>query len=653
MRRGARRCVIRASSRMRCFAAILDRDTNVFYALTKGNLLMSLDMGLLKTANATALTWNEVQNPQWIPEGAEQTQQEGSGAGMQGYEFPTMALAQNHVHFVGGVPGLKEGEAKIFVIHCRLKRTLILPVFRHVGYYASKEGSGEQFSTNLATLQAAIAGLDINEDPYIVSLRKQLAKLSSASSSASGAAAHSKALETLRFQALFQPGDASPAANTTTTLCQSRESNVIHCERRSTPYAWSYNDLYEPNSPPHAVEGSFDGISRPPSVLPHPPVCRTDHHLKLREDEIPSELFNTIPTTAGVAPLPPWATIPAAVFDAVGNSATSEFTGDRDYPFSAFIDSSPHNESSAQRYLDQCLDANPTPGEDTSPAPIGTTFGIPFRPGFRIEAGPWCPPPELTDELLVERGLSTAERTSIHALAKLSRLKFDYSSPVPIPLDIPRSAKPDDSKTSSASPPTLDGGGVLLETHITPEMQRVRKGLTERMNQNALQAKKGREVIFVNSKVTLPNPPPRMDAPYHPDQDINGSPGSPRNLWRMPEDYDRFFDGLVNKTRANDSLRRDAAVELTAPSAPPPPTSSADWAANPNHFPFAASFDYARSGVYAITPREGHAERDKLPPSLYRYLRLSNNGNEDSGSREATKSARPKRRLWPITQLPR
>ncbi|KAJ3506302.1 hypothetical protein NMY22_g17297 [Coprinellus aureogranulatus] len=99
------------------FAAILDRDTNVFYALTKGNLLMSLDMGLLKTANASALTWNEVQNPQWIPEGAEQTQQEGSGAGMQGYEFPTMALAQNHVHFVGGVPGLKEGEAKIFVIH--------------------------------------------------------------------------------------------------------------------------------------------------------------------------------------------------------------------------------------------------------------------------------------------------------------------------------------------------------------------------------------------------------------------------------------------------------------------------------------------------------------------------------------------------------
>ncbi|TEB19522.1 hypothetical protein FA13DRAFT_1718693 [Coprinellus micaceus] len=28
-----------------------------------------------------------------------------------------MALAQNHVHFVGGVPGLKEGEATIFVIH--------------------------------------------------------------------------------------------------------------------------------------------------------------------------------------------------------------------------------------------------------------------------------------------------------------------------------------------------------------------------------------------------------------------------------------------------------------------------------------------------------------------------------------------------------
>ncbi|TEB22363.1 hypothetical protein FA13DRAFT_1766451 [Coprinellus micaceus] len=97
------------------FGAILDRDTNVFYALTKGNLLMSLDMGLLKAANATALTWNEVQNPAWTS--GEDGTQEGSGSGLEGYEFPTMALAQNHVHFVGGVPGLKEGEAKIFVIH--------------------------------------------------------------------------------------------------------------------------------------------------------------------------------------------------------------------------------------------------------------------------------------------------------------------------------------------------------------------------------------------------------------------------------------------------------------------------------------------------------------------------------------------------------
>ncbi|KAJ3550503.1 hypothetical protein NMY22_g439 [Coprinellus aureogranulatus] len=446
--------------------------------------------------------------------------------------------------------------------------------------------------------------------------------------------------------------DASPAANTTTTLCPSQGGNAIHCERRSTPYAWSYNDFYEP-SPSHALDGSFNGISRPPLGFPHPSVYRTE----ICDDEIPSELLNSIPPTAGGTPLPPWAAIPGAVFDGVGNSATSEFTGGRDHPFSASIDSSPRNESSAQRYLDQCLDANPTPGEDTSPAPIGTTFphvGISFQPSSRIEAGPWCPPPELlTDELLGERGLSTAERTSIHALAKLLRLKFDYSSPVPIPLDIPRSAKPDDSKTSSSSSPKLDDGGVLLETHITPEMQRVRKGLTESMKQNALQAKKEREVIFVNSKVTSPNPPPRTDAPYYSDQDLDGSPRSLHNLWKMPEDYDRFFDGLVNKTRANDSLRCDAAVELTTPSASLPPTSSTDWDANANLFPFAPSFDYARSGVYAITPREGHAERDKLPPSLYRYLRSSNNGNEDSGSGEATKGARPKRRLWPIAQLPR
>ncbi|TEB19524.1 hypothetical protein FA13DRAFT_347585 [Coprinellus micaceus] len=119
------------------FQTILDRDTNVFYALTRGNLLMSLDMGLLKAANATALTWNEVQKPVWNSN----PESEGSGSGLEGYEFPTMALAQNHVHFVGGVPGLKEGEAKIFVIHY----SYLQPSPQS---YPSNSGSGAAFPTS-------------------------------------------------------------------------------------------------------------------------------------------------------------------------------------------------------------------------------------------------------------------------------------------------------------------------------------------------------------------------------------------------------------------------------------------------------------------------------------------------------------------------
>ncbi|KAG6830773.1 hypothetical protein H0H87_007172 [Tephrocybe sp. NHM501043] len=80
------------------YDAILDHDTNVFYALSKGELF-SLDMGLLKAANSTPLAWNDVQ---------------ASGFGTD-YQ-PVMALAQNHIHFINA-PGIPAGNAKIFVIH--------------------------------------------------------------------------------------------------------------------------------------------------------------------------------------------------------------------------------------------------------------------------------------------------------------------------------------------------------------------------------------------------------------------------------------------------------------------------------------------------------------------------------------------------------
>jgi hypothetical protein len=86
------------------FATILDHDTNVFYAMS-GKKMLSLDMALLKAASGEQIPWNEVGEPTLSAE-----------ATSDGY-VPTMALAQNHIHFMG-VPGLNEGEAKIFVIHC-------------------------------------------------------------------------------------------------------------------------------------------------------------------------------------------------------------------------------------------------------------------------------------------------------------------------------------------------------------------------------------------------------------------------------------------------------------------------------------------------------------------------------------------------------
>jgi hypothetical protein len=61
--------------------------------------LWSLDMGLLKAANGSALPWNDVEATPY-----------GSN-----YD-PVMALAQNHIHFIN-VPNTQAGQVDIFVIH--------------------------------------------------------------------------------------------------------------------------------------------------------------------------------------------------------------------------------------------------------------------------------------------------------------------------------------------------------------------------------------------------------------------------------------------------------------------------------------------------------------------------------------------------------
>ncbi|EIM82085.1 uncharacterized protein STEHIDRAFT_141989 [Stereum hirsutum FP-91666 SS1] len=80
------------------FQAVLDHDTNVIYAVSKGELF-DLDMSSLTAATGSALSWNDVEA---TPYGSDYA--------------PVMALAQNHIHFID-VSGVSAGSADIFVIH--------------------------------------------------------------------------------------------------------------------------------------------------------------------------------------------------------------------------------------------------------------------------------------------------------------------------------------------------------------------------------------------------------------------------------------------------------------------------------------------------------------------------------------------------------
>lgn len=75
--------------------------------------MFSLDMASLKAATSSPIPWKDVQQPDLstTPSAAATP-----GANTAGYQ-PVMALAQNHIHFLG-IPGMPAGNAKIFVIHC-------------------------------------------------------------------------------------------------------------------------------------------------------------------------------------------------------------------------------------------------------------------------------------------------------------------------------------------------------------------------------------------------------------------------------------------------------------------------------------------------------------------------------------------------------
>lgn len=94
-------------------AVILDRDTDVFYSLSAGQMY---------AVNMTAVT--EAPNGEPSPGEDKEWKLVGQSP-FEGYDRPTMALAQNHIHFIG-VPGLQDGDADVFVIHCEFSSSFLL-----------------------------------------------------------------------------------------------------------------------------------------------------------------------------------------------------------------------------------------------------------------------------------------------------------------------------------------------------------------------------------------------------------------------------------------------------------------------------------------------------------------------------------------------
>jgi hypothetical protein len=71
-------------------------------------------MGSLKAAQSSSIPWVDVQQLDLAAYTTNKAAQV-PGANTAGYQ-PVMALAKNHIHFLG-VPGFKKGTVKIFVIH--------------------------------------------------------------------------------------------------------------------------------------------------------------------------------------------------------------------------------------------------------------------------------------------------------------------------------------------------------------------------------------------------------------------------------------------------------------------------------------------------------------------------------------------------------
>jgi hypothetical protein len=148
------------------FAAILDHDTNVFYAYSNAELF-SLDMGLLKAANSTPIPWLAIQSPD-LSNGNSGTIT--PGANTNGYQ-PTMALAQNHVFFMG-VSGLPAGSVKIFVIHF----SYLQPAPQSMGKFPTTHGKTASFFQDSGVQQEFAFIPDDGSTTYVVNVETNTTK---------------------------------------------------------------------------------------------------------------------------------------------------------------------------------------------------------------------------------------------------------------------------------------------------------------------------------------------------------------------------------------------------------------------------------------------------------------------------------------------
>jgi len=136
--------------------AILDHDTNVFFAFSKGNLFQA-DMSSLKAATQTPVEWGATNAPNFDASGY----------------TPVMGLAQNHIHFLNH--GTAEGLANIFVIHFAYWQPEVqyYAPGNNAGTFPQKHGQVASFFAGDLTVQKRFAFLpDDMSKTYIIDVDK-------------------------------------------------------------------------------------------------------------------------------------------------------------------------------------------------------------------------------------------------------------------------------------------------------------------------------------------------------------------------------------------------------------------------------------------------------------------------------------------------